>query len=44
MLKQSAIKYPAENTTEKQTDKLVQETIGGTKKWRKKEFLMKEKI
>lgn len=44
MLKQNAIKYSAENATEVQADKLVQETMGATKKPKQKEFLKKEKI
>lgn len=35
MLKESAIKYSAENTIEEQVDKLVQETTGGTTKWQR---------
>lgn len=35
MLKDSAIKYSAENTAEEQVDKLVQETTGGTTKWQR---------
>lgn len=39
MSKQSAIKYSAENTTEEQADKLVQETTGRKKKVEAKRIL-----
>lgn len=44
MLKQSAIKYSAENATEEQADKLAQETVSGTKKEVKRVFNERENI
>lgn len=44
MLKQSAIKYSAENATEEQADKLVYETVSGTKKEVKRVFNERENI